>query len=173
MNTLKAKPLFLFSGFTSVVMPFVSLVLAVVLFSSSSYAQTDQGEEHFKRCVACHLADGQGIPGAFPPLKNRLGAFSSSDLGRQYIVQTLYGGLMGTISVDGQMYSGVMPAQAGDLSAKEVSDLLNYALEKLGKPDNWKAFTEKEIAQRNQSKGNPMSNGQLRQKLLKAQPELK
>lgn len=163
MNILKAM----------IPLTFLSAVVVCLSFSASSHAQSEKAAAHFKRCVACHLADGQGIPGAFPPLKNRLGKLSSSDLGRQYVVQTLYGGLMGLISVEGQSYSGVMPAQVGDLSAKEVSDLLNYAVGKLGQPDDWKAFTEKEISERNQVKGNPMSNGQLRTKLLQAQPKLK
>ncbi|GAA6150660.1 hypothetical protein NBRC116587_00790 [Pseudoteredinibacter isoporae] len=83
---------------------------------------------------------------------------------------------MGLISVGGQNYSGVMPAQAGDLTAKDVSDLLNYAVDtvdKEGKPEGWVPFSEKEVADLSKHKGNPMSNGSLRKRLLEKQPELK
>lgn len=139
-------------------------------------ADQDSGEKHFSRCVACHLAEGQGIPGAFPPLKDRLAKLTHSELGRQYVVQVIYGGLMGLISVNGQSYSGVMPAQAGDLSAKNVSDMLNYAVNKIekdSKPSDWVPFSEAEILRLSKTKGNPMSNGSLRKQLLEKQPELK
>ncbi|MBB6520948.1 c-type cytochrome [Pseudoteredinibacter isoporae] len=151
-------------------------LLASGLFCTPLMAETDQAEKHFARCVACHLAEGQGIPGAFPPLKNRLAKMSNSELGRQYVVQVLYGGLMGMITVEGQNYSGVMPAQTGDLSAKEVSELLNYAVNKVdknGKPENWKPFSEKEVERLSKTKGNPVSNGNLRKQLLENQRDLK
>lgn len=150
----------------------LALSLAVSPFS---WAASNSAEQHFSRCVACHLSDGQGIPGAFPPLKNRLAKISSSEIGRQYLVQVLNGGLMGMIKVNGQVYSGVMPAQSGDLNSQQIAELLNYAVDKLDaevKPASWQAFTKAEIEKRSQVKGNPLANAELRKQLLQKQPEL-
>lgn len=150
------------------------LALSLIL-SSPGLLQASEAEQHYARCVACHLADGQGIPGAFPPLKNRLAKIASSELGRQYLVQVLNGGLMGMIKVNGQTYSGVMPAQTGDLSAQQIANLLNYATEKLdaeNKSKSWQPFSEQEIKSLSKNKGNPVANANLRKQLITKQPEL-
>lgn len=151
-------------------------LLASAVFSAPLLAENDKAEKHFARCVACHLAEGQGIPGAFPPLKNRLAKLTGSELGRQYLVQVVYTGLMGVISVGDQSYSGFMPGQANDLTPKEVSDMLNYAVnevDKDSKPDNWKPFSEDEIVRLSKVKSTSISNRDLRKQLLESQPELK
>jgi mono/diheme cytochrome c family protein len=105
----------------------LSLVASVVLAASASAPGADHGARVYQRCAACHLANGQGIPGAFPPLAGRLSRAARNDAGRDYLVMTVVAGVMGVIDVDGKKISGVMPAQAG-LSDADIAAVLNYAI---------------------------------------------
>ena len=57
---------------------FLALTAAGLIGTAFSVsAQTDvtspkvqDGATVFKRCAACHLATGAGVPGAYPPLKS-------------------------------------------------------------------------------------------------------
>ncbi|MBV1777442.1 nitrite reductase, copper-containing [Burkholderiaceae bacterium DAT-1] len=84
-------------------------------------ALPNRGKQVFdKACVACHQANGSGIPGVFPPLAN-------SDFlqkNPKEAARILIGGRAGEITVNGVKYNGVMPPQ--DLSDAEVADVLNY-----------------------------------------------
>ena len=59
-------------------------------------------------CLACHQADGRGLPGAFPPLANSDYLLEDPHRG---VVATL-AGLQGKIVVNGIEYDSVMPAGA-------------------------------------------------------------
>ena len=61
-----------------------------------------------KVCAACHQANGQGLPGAFPPLKDS--DYLQADLDRA--VTALVKGLTGKITVNGVDYNGAMPPMA-------------------------------------------------------------
>jgi mono/diheme cytochrome c family protein len=57
-------------------------------------------------CLACHQADGKGLPGAFPPL-----AGSDYLLGdKNRAVGVVVRGLQGEVVVNGIKYNSVMPA---------------------------------------------------------------
>ena len=103
------------------------------------------GRDLYHRCSACHLPSGEGIPSAFPPLKNRLPRLAATDSGRTYVVMVVNRGLMGPIQVDDLGYQGVMPAQP--LNAAEIAEVLNFIADNLGKtPERWKPFTTGEVA---------------------------
>lgn len=77
-------------------------------------------------CQACHQANGQGIPGAFPPL-------AQSDYLNGNVNQAIAAvtkGLQGQITVNGETYNGVMPAQ--NLSDEEVANVLTYVYNQWG-----------------------------------------
>lgn len=77
-------------------------------------------------CQACHQADGNGIPGAFPPLK-------SSDYFKgnpSKIISAVTHGLSGAITVNGKSYNGVMPTQT--LSDEEVANVVTFVLNSFG-----------------------------------------
>ena len=112
-------------------------------------ARADDGAAAWKRCAACHLADGKGVPGAFPRLAGRLHAAAASEAGRAYLILTVTAGVMGPIEVDGKAIRGIMPAQAG-LTDADVAAVLNYAAGLPG-PDGKalapvKSFTADEVA---------------------------
>lgn len=88
-----------------------------------------------QQCAACHQAQGQGIPGSFPPQKNHTAElYNATDGigGRQYLGHVLQYGLTGSIEVGGTAYNGNMPAWGGALTNQQIADVLNYVLTAFG-----------------------------------------
>jgi len=144
----------------------------VVLLPFSMANSSDQ----YQRCAACHLPSGAGVPGAFPPLKNRVAAMAATTLGRQYLVKVINKGLMGPITIGTAHYMGVMPAQGSVYTAEQITELLNYLVQELDQAnmtEDWQAFTITEVAALLKQGGSPLSNAQLRKTLLQQQPSLK
>ena len=73
-------------------------------------------------CAACHQADGEGIAGAFPPLKGSA-VVNRADASKH--IDVVLGGLHGT-RVSGVTYASPMPAFAGTLSDAEVAAIVDY-----------------------------------------------
>lgn len=71
-------------------------------------------------CAACHMADGKGTPGTFPPLAG------SDYLGDpKHHAGIIVKGLSGEITVNGAKYNGVMPPQ-GSLSDYDIASVATY-----------------------------------------------
>ena len=86
------------------------------------------GEQVYaSNCVACHQATGQGLPGVFPPLSGHAANLYAADGGRDYLLNVLLYGVMGSIQVNGATYGGVMPGWA-QLSDEQIAAVLNYVL---------------------------------------------
>ena len=71
-------------------------------------------------CQACHQAQGEGIPDAFPPLANS--DYLNADKVRSIKVVT--GGLEGELTVNGKVYNGVMPAWS--LPDEDIANVMTY-----------------------------------------------
>jgi len=71
-------------------------------------------------CQACHQANGQGVPNAFPPLAKS--DYLNADKVRA--IKTVTGGLQTRITVNGAEFEGVMPAW--DLSDADIANVLTY-----------------------------------------------
>jgi nitrite reductase (NO-forming)/hydroxylamine reductase len=101
---------------------------AEVAGAAASPAQVKAGEQVFQTvCMACHQADGKGIPGAFPPL-----AGSDFLLGnKDRAVGVVVNGLQGEVVVNGNKFNSVMPAMV-QLSDQEIADALTFALNSWG-----------------------------------------
>ena len=85
------------------------------------------GERAFvANCVACHQANGQGLPPAFPPLAGS--DYLNADKTRA--IRTLVEGLDGPITVNGTAFDGVMPAL--QLSDEDVANVLTYIYSQWG-----------------------------------------
>ena len=93
--------------------------------ASAAVADADADADHYARCAACHLQDGTGVPGMFPPLAGHVERFVPSPDGRAYLSRLVTGGSNGTVRIGGVRYAGVMPAVVADLSDGEVAELLN------------------------------------------------
>ncbi|MCA9837938.1 MAG: cytochrome c [Trueperaceae bacterium] len=82
--------------------------------------------------MACHQANGQGIPAAFPPLAGHMPDLYSAEGGREYIINVVLYGLMGEIEVNGAKYNSVMTPWAAVLSDEQIAATLNHELTSWG-----------------------------------------
>ncbi len=98
---------------------------------AGSPAESD-GQAQFQRCAACHMADGSGVTGIFPPLKERVAAIAAVEEGREYLILTVQYGLAGAIEIAGIPYTGAMPGQGHLLGEAGVASVLNYSVNALG-----------------------------------------
>jgi nitrite reductase (NO-forming) len=76
-------------------------------------------------CMACHQANGEGIPGAFPPLAKSDYLNNNPLLGVNAIIK----GLSGPITVNNVNYNGVMPAI--NLNDEDIANVITFVL------NNW------------------------------------
>jgi len=136
---------------------------------SFALAQDEYDGAAYATCAACHLPDGAGIPGAFPPIRNRAAKIAALEGGREYLVTVVTYGLMGTIEVDGAQYFGVMAGNAGPMSPAAIAAAINYVVFELNDDDasDTKPFTAEEVEsiQATITMKSPAGGGQLRTEL--------
>ena len=121
------------------------LIALAVLVTSPAFAAAD-GAAIYKRCAACHLPTGAGVPGAFPPLGADFATLVKAPAGRRYAILGVIKGISGPVTVGGKPFRGNMPAQAG-LDDDAVAAVLNHValtIAKVGK--GFVAFTPAEVA---------------------------
>lgn len=111
---------------------------------------TEAGEAVFTtHCLACHQANGQGIPSAFPPLAEHLPELLHAEGGRAYVVNTVLWGLTGAININGVSYNSLMQSWAPMLDDQQIADVLNYSATAWDNadllPEGFEAFTVEEI----------------------------
>ena len=122
----------------SLVASFV-MASSLFLFQNKPLADSiaDGKEIYHDFCVQCHLPNGMGVEGAFPPL-----AKSDYLANRQNTIRALKYGLSGSIKVNGKIYNGQMATQG--LDEEEIADVLNYIYREWGNTSEH-VFTEDEI----------------------------
>jgi nitrite reductase (NO-forming) len=86
----------------------------------------DGKQVYMNTCFACHQAEGQGIPNAFPPLAKS--DYLNADVKRA--VGVVLNGLTGEITVNGKKYNSVMTRQT--LTDEEVADVMTYVYNSWG-----------------------------------------
>jgi len=112
------------------------------------YDPVAAGERIFSQnCVACHQSDGQGLPGAFPPLVGTAWVQDS----RIVPTAVLLNGLNGPIEVAGSTYNGNMPAFGGLLSDRDIAAVLTYIRQAWGNTAG--PITEAQVAEARQAHG--------------------
>lgn len=106
------------------VLVFATGALTLFSFQQKSFdinASIKRGQEiYIGYCLSCHLDQGQGIEGVYPPLAKS--DYLMADKNRS-IKQVLYG-QSGEIKVNGKTYN--LEMTGFDLNNEEVSDVLNY-----------------------------------------------
>lgn len=152
------------------------LFVILTLLTACGYALAQKGKTEYVYCAACHLTGGEGVPGAFPPLKDRIGPIASIPEGRDYLILTLKVGMIGTITIDNMPYSGAMPA-VPSMTDQQLADVMNYVVRTFNKKTvkrKWKPFTAKEIAEvMTKYPGyTPSKTKQFRDKLFTDNPKL-
>jgi mono/diheme cytochrome c family protein len=101
----------------------------ILVFASPAFTQTfnlkssiERGKEvYLIECQSCHMAEGEGLPGVYPPL-------AKTDYLKQptpFLINIILKGQTGEIVVNGTTYNTPMPAQEY-LSDEKVSDVLNF-----------------------------------------------
>lgn len=100
-----------------------SICLLLSLIAATVFAnELEAGKTVFQQtCASCHMVDGAGLPGAFPPLKQS-DYFKKAQAAA--VVKIMEHGLTGEVTVNGQKFNSAMPPQ--NLSDQEMSDVLNY-----------------------------------------------
>jgi len=90
-------------------------------------ASSERGKEiYLRNCVSCHMDQGEGLEGIFPPVAKS--DYMLADKKRA-IQQTLYG-VSGKMTVNGKEYEGEM--NGFDITDEEMSDLMNYIFNSFG-----------------------------------------
>ena len=120
------------------------LILLAALSASTPLLAAD-GATLYKKCSACHLPTGAGVPGAYPALSTDFLTLAKKPAGRRYLALVVIKGLSGAITVGGKPYRGVMPAQGmNDADTAAVLNHVGSVIAKGGK--GFKAFSEAEVA---------------------------
>jgi ubiquinol-cytochrome c reductase cytochrome b subunit len=88
----------------------------------ASTTKVDGSQVFSQNCSSCHGAQGQGTPGAFPPLAGN--PVVTGDPSK--VIGIVSNGLHGSISVAGQTYNGMMPAWKGNLSNDQIAAAITY-----------------------------------------------
>ena len=127
------------------------LLFGVLILFVSSFAFKDQSKalkESMERgkgvyegsglCTVCHMPEGQGMTGAFPPLAKS--DYLMEDVDRS--IKIVLEGLTGEIEVNGEKYNGAM--QPSGLDDKDIADVLNYVRNSWG--NKGKIVTEAQVA---------------------------
>ncbi len=93
-------------------------LLVVVAALLGLAVAADGAQLYGQSCAGCHGANGQGIPGAFPPLVDNPRMQDET-----YVVKVIREGLSGPLEVGGQTYNGVMPPmpQISEADAKAIA----------------------------------------------------
>ena len=112
----------------------LTIVLAVFIASSAFTPQDDKLKASMESgkgvyagvCLACHMQNGEGITGVFPPLAKS--DYLMKDVDRN--IKSLIEGLSGEIKVNGSTYNQVMPASG--LDDQDIADVLNYVMNSWG-----------------------------------------
>ncbi|MET3113035.1 mono/diheme cytochrome c family protein [Pedobacter sp. CG_S7] len=119
-----------------------------IIFSFSFLANQDaeldksieRGKTIYKEsCITCHMGQGEGVLGAFPPLAKADYLLKTPEKA----ISAIKFGLQGKIVVNLKEYDNMMPNPG--LSNDEVADVMNYIQNSWGNTSNKKMVTEEMV----------------------------
>ncbi|QJR10160.1 hypothetical protein DSM104443_01214 [Usitatibacter rugosus] len=91
-------------------------------------AALDGAAIYSARCVACHQANGAGLPAVFPPLGGSEWVTGKPEL----IAKIVLHGVQGTLTVKGTAYNGAMPPFKDQLNDAEIAAVASYVRKQWG-----------------------------------------
>jgi mono/diheme cytochrome c family protein len=120
--------IFLLMPFVALAQPKKSTKNAAAKPSAGLQASINRGQEVYgSLCLACHQADGSGVPGLNPPLtKNNWTGGPKNRL-----IDMVLNGSHGKVEIDGEKYHNLMPP-LGHLTDQEVADVITYVRNSFG-----------------------------------------
>jgi mono/diheme cytochrome c family protein len=109
-------------------------------------AAAEDGKSLFaERCASCHQAQGQGLPGRYPPL-TQLEEWLATPEGRHYVARVVMHGFAGPIEVGGEAYDGLMLTYRWRLKDPQITAVLRYLAESLNSPrPGYEPYSEQQI----------------------------
>jgi mono/diheme cytochrome c family protein len=126
-------------------MPVYLIFAAFTIISFSTPLQDDmkasmeRGKKVYEStCLACHQANGSGVPGMNPPLKQTKWVTGSKDT----LINIVLNGMSEEIEVNGEYYDNVMPPHS-HLKDQQIADVLTYIRNSFGNKAS--AVTEEEV----------------------------
>lgn len=128
-------------------MKIISIITCGVIYSLAFLSNTQdelnesitRGKELYKEsCITCHLANGEGVKGTFPPL-------AKADFLTKFPEKSIHAvkfGMKGAIKVNGIAYNNAMPPSG--FADDEIADVMNYIRNSFGNK-NTQVVTEKMV----------------------------
>lgn len=117
-----------------------AVALSGIIAVSTEAQKPKTGAEVYATCTACHQVNGQGLPGAFPPL-----AGSEWVTGRAEIpIAIVLHGMQGEITVKGAKYNNVMTPWGTTFNDQEIANVVTYIRSQWG--NKAKAVTAADVA---------------------------
>jgi mono/diheme cytochrome c family protein len=113
--------------------------LCLALLAATSAFAASPAVDYALNCQGCHLDDGVGTPGSVPPLAGSVGRFTRVKGGREFIVQV----------------PGVATSPLDDAALAAV---LNWMLDRFGKPDVPPDFRPYDAAEVGALRQKPLTN---------------
>ena len=89
-------------------------------------------------CLACHMENGEGVPGLYPPLTQTEFVLGE----KKRLIETVLHGMEGEIEVKGEKYNNIM-AKLDYLRDQQIADVLTYVRSNFG--NNADAVTTEEV----------------------------
>ena len=101
---------------------------AVAPAKSSLQSSITRGKQVYAAyCLACHQADGSGVPNLNPPLTQTTWVLGS----KTTLIEQVLKGSNGKVEIDGETFHNTMPAQA-HLNDQQIADVLTYVRNSFG-----------------------------------------
>jgi len=129
-------------------MKIISIITCAAIYTLTFFSNHQEdlnksiarGKELYKEsCITCHLANGEGVKGTFPPL-------AKADFLSKYPEKSIHAvkfGMKGAIKVNGVDYNNAMPPSG--FADDEIADVMNYIRNSFGNK-NTQLVTDKMVA---------------------------
>jgi len=120
----------------------LAILLSLTFLTSFSFAQTKKPVQHGTAvaasmargkivytniCLACHMADGNGVPTMNPPIVNT--EYVLGDKPR--LIKIVLNGFKEDVQINGQTFSNNMTPHS-DLTDRQIADVLTYVRKSFG-----------------------------------------
>jgi mono/diheme cytochrome c family protein len=90
--------------------------------------KTQPGEiVYMQFCLSCHMQNGEGVPGLYPPLTQTKWVLGDKDT----LIQMILEGQQGPIEVKGKPYNNIM-TKLDFLGDKQIAEVLTYVRSNFG-----------------------------------------
>jgi nitrite reductase (NO-forming) len=115
-----------------IVIGMLLLTLSTAVFGGPDQAILDKGKKVYDSyCFTCHQPNGQGLPGAFPPLA-KSDYLTKND--KKTVIKSVVFGLSGPLVVNGQTYNSVMTPIPPNYTDEDIAAVLTYVYNSWGNP---------------------------------------